>query len=162
MDLSTIAPIIEEIIKETLEERRYPFGFSKFKGVGNKVASGRLRNSVSVSVQQNKQDIQILQVYMEDYWQWVQSGRLPGKKGVPIGSIEQWIKERGLKGRNKKGKYITNRSFAFAIQHNIKRFGIRPSNFLDIALDRIIKDTRITDLLGEAAYEELINLIEGI
>jgi hypothetical protein len=99
---------------------------------------------------------------MEDYWVWVQSGRLPGKKGVPINAIEQWIKERGLTGRDKKGRFIKRRSFAFAIQTNIKKFGIRPSNFLDKAVNLLETDQRILDALGEEAFEELINRLEGI
>jgi hypothetical protein len=85
-----------------------------------------------------------------------------GRKGVPISAIEKWIKERGLQGRDKNGKFIKRRSFAFAIQNNIKKFGIRPSNFLDVALETIGNDPKIMELLGDAAYEDLINLIEGI
>lgn len=161
MDLERIAPIIEEILKKTLEQRRYPFGFSKFRGVGNKVATGKLRDSIKVETKQT-QNTTIIDVIAEEYFQWVQSGRLPGKKGVPISALENWIKARGLKGRDKKGRFIKNRSFAFAIQSNIKKFGIRPANFLDVALEAIAQDERIMDLLGDAAYEELIDLIEGI
>ena len=161
MDLEKIAPIIETIMKKTLEQKRYPFGFAKFKGTGNKVASGKLRDSISVNVVEQKGET-IIQVISEEYAQWVQSGRLPGKKGVPIAAIEQWIKERGLTGRDKKGKFIKKRSFAFAIQNNIKKFGIRPSNFLDVALEMIAEDPKIMDLIGDEAYDDLINLIEGI
>jgi hypothetical protein len=161
MDVEKIAPIIEEILKKTLEQKRYPFGFAKFRGVGNKVASGKLRDSIQVNVVDNGNS-PIIEVLAEQYFQWVQSGRLPGKRGVPIDAIEKWIKERGLQGRDKKGKFIKRRNFAFAIQNNIKKFGIRPSNFLDVALETIANDQRIMDLLGDAAYEELINLIEGI
>lgn len=162
MDLEKVAPIIETIMKKTLEEKRYPFGFAKFRGVGNKVASGKLRDSIKVNVVKVNQNESIIQVISEEYAQWVQSGRLPGKKGVPIGAIEQWIKERGLQGRDKKGKFIKRRSFAFAIQSNIKKFGIRPSNFLDVALEMIAEDPKVMDLIGDAAYDDLINLIEGI
>ena len=96
MDLEKIAPIIESILKKTLEQRRYPFGFAKFKGVGNKVASGKLRNSIKVNVVQKPNHSGIIEVLAEQYAQWVQSGRLPGKKGVPITAIENWIKSRGI------------------------------------------------------------------
>jgi len=181
MDLEKIAPIIESILKKTLEQKRYPFGFAKFKGVGNKVASGKLRDSIQVQFQKggvtskNITRRQFLKgqtgistipdtivVIMEQYSQWVQSGRLPGKKGIPISAIEDWIKSRGLQGRDKKGQFIKRRSFAFAIQTNIKKFGIRPSNFLDVALETIGNDPKIMELLGDEAYEDLINLIEGI
>ncbi len=161
MDLDKIAPIIEKILKKTLEEKRYPFGFAKFKGVGNKVATGKLRDSVQVEVV-NRPDETIIQVLAEQYAQWVQSGRLPGKKGVPISAIEKWIIARGLQGRDKRGRFIKRKSFAFAIQKNIKKFGIRPSNFLDVALELIAEDPQIMELLEEGSYEELINLIEGI
>jgi hypothetical protein len=162
MDLEKIAPIIEDILKKTLEQKRYPFGFAKFKGVGNKVASGKLRDSIQVQVKKVNEGETVIQVLAEQYSQWVQSGRLPGKKGVPISAIENWIKSRGLQGRNKKGQFINRRSFAFAIQNNIKKFGIRPSNFLDVALETIGNDPKIMELIGDEAYEDLINLIEGI
>jgi len=100
MDLEKVAPIIETIMKKTLEQKRYPFGFAKFRGVGNKVASGKLRDSIKVVTKKVNNDETGIQVISEEYAQWVQSGRLPGKKGVPIGAIEQWIKERGLQGRD--------------------------------------------------------------
>ena len=161
MDLEKIAPIIENIMKKTLEQKRYPFGFSKFRGVGNKVASGKLRDSIKVNVVTNDNE-SIIQIIAEQYSRWVQSGRLPGKRGVPVDAIEKWIKERGLQGRDKTGKFIKRRSFAFAIQNNIKKFGIRPSNFLDVALEMIGQDEKIMELIGNEAYDDLINLIEGI
>ena len=162
MELEKIAPIIEKIMKKTLEEKRYPFGFAKFRGVGNKVASGKLRDSIQVVTKKVNEDETVIQVISEEYAQWVQSGRLPGKKGVPISAIEKWIKERGLTGRDKTGRYIKRKSFAFAIQSNIKKFGIRPSNFLDVALEMIAQDPKVMDLIEEGSFEELIDLIEGI
>ena len=162
MDLEAIAPIIEEIIKDTLEEKRYAFGYAKYRGIGNKVASGNLKNSVQVSVQPKNNNIEVLKVIMADYAEYVQQGRRPGKKNVPIKSLLDWIKERNLKGRNKKGRFISNLSFAFAIQKNINKFGIRPSNFIDFSIDKLLSDTRISTLIEDAAYEDLINAIEGI
>jgi hypothetical protein len=161
MDYTVIAPIIQETIQDVLSQRAYPFGFAKYRGLSDKVASGKLKNSVSVDVVPN-QDRPIVRIFLEDYWVWVQSGRLPGKKGVPLDAIEQWIKNRGLTGRDKKGRFIKRRSFAFAIQTNIKKFGIRPSNFLDKAIVLLETDQRIIDALGEEAFEELINRLEGI
>lgn len=161
MDLEKIAPILEDIIRQSLYEKRYKFGFANYQGTGNKVASGTLARSVEVkATHQNNMDI--LQVLMEEYGQWVQSGRLPGKGFVPVGSLMQWIKQRGLKGRDKKGKFMTDKSFAYAIQKNINKFGIRPANFLDVSMEKIMEDPRITELLGDAAYDELINSLTGI
>lgn len=161
MDLDAIAPILEQILKKSLEEKRYRFGFAKYQGLSDKVASGKLVNSISVTTVQKKNET-VLSVFMEDYGQFVQSGRVPGQKGVPISALEQWIKDRKIQGRDKKGRYITRRSFAFAIQKNIKKFGIRPSNFLDVAFDMIMDDDRIIEIIGEQAFEDLMNVIEGL
>ena len=161
MDYTVIAPIIQETIQKVLSQRVYPFGFVKYRGLGDKGASGRLKNSVNVQVMPSE-DRPIIRIFLEDYWIWVQNGRLPGKKGVPIQAIEQWIKDRGLTGRDKKGRFTKRKSFAFAIQTNIKKFGIRPSNFLDKAIVLLETDQRIIDALGEEAFEELINRLEGI
>lgn len=161
MDLEAIAPILEDIIRQSLYEKRYQFGFANYRGTSNKVASGTLARSVQVVTKQSN-DVTVLQVLMEEYGQWVQSGRMAGKGFVPVGSLMRWIKQRGLKGRDKKGRYMTDKSFAYAIQTNIKKFGIRPSNFLDVSIEKIMNDPRIVELIGEATYEDLINTIEGI
>jgi hypothetical protein len=161
MDLEAIAPILEDIIRQSLYEKRYQFGFANYRGTSNKVASGTLARSVQVVTKQS-QDVTVLQVLMEEYGQWVQSGRMAGKGFVPVGSLMRWIKQRGLKGRNKKGKFITDKSFAYAIQKNINKFGIRPANFLDVSIEKIMNDPRIVELIGEATYEDLINTLEGI
>lgn len=161
MDLQKITPIIVETIKKSLKEKRYPFGAGKYRGIGNKVASGKLYNSVSAQIKHNS-DGDAIVISMEDYGSFVQSGRAPGKKGVPVSAIEKWIKSRGLKGRDKKGRFITNKSFAFAIRQNIMKFGIKPANFIDISIEDLMKNEEITKLLGDQAFEDLINLIEGI
>ena len=161
MDLDAIAPILEDIIRQSLYEKKYPYGFKNYTGKGNKVASSSLARSVKVVTVKKKDEV-VLQVIMNEYAQYVQSGRRPGKGNVPIKSLIQWIKDRNLKGRDKKGRFITNESFAFAIQANIKRFGIKPANFIDVSVAKIMSDPRITELIGDAAYEDLINAIEGI
>lgn len=161
MDYSIIAPIIKDTIQDVLSQRVYPFGFAKYRGLSDKVASGKLRRSVTVDVIPSE-DRPIIRIFMEDYWQWVQSGRMPGKKDVPLSAIEEWIRSRGLTGRDKKGRFIKRKSFAFAIRTNIKKFGIRPANFLDKAFNLLETDQRIIDALGQEAFEELVNRLEGI
>jgi hypothetical protein len=120
MNLEEIAPIIEAIIKETLAQKRYPFGFDKIKGTGNKIASGKLYNSVTVTTAKTN-DADIINIEMAEYYQWVQSGRLPRKNFVPINALLSWIKSRGIRGRDKKGRFIKDKSLAFAIQKNINK-----------------------------------------
>lgn len=163
MDLNKITPIIVDTIQKALSQKVYPFGMGKNRGVGNKIASGNLRNSVQATVKKGTEGFDVIEISMAEYGQWVQSGRLPGKKGIPISVIEKWIKQRKLKGRNQKtGRYITDKSFAFAIQKNIMKFGIRPSNFLDVAIEDLMENKQIIELLGDAGFDDLINALEGI
>ena len=58
----------------------------------------------------------------------------PGKgytnKHPPTGIIEKWIKRKGIKGRDKKsGRFIKNKSFAFAIAKSIQKKGIKSLSF---------------------------------
>lgn len=170
MDLKSLAPIIEQIVKQTLSEKRYPFGFGKNKGLSNKVASGKLKNSIK-AVQTDKNTIMVYgpggKPLNQTYGDWggrgdVNIGRKKGLKGVPIDALEAWITQRGLKGRDKKGRFITKRSFAFAIQANIKKFGIRPSNYVEYSLDVLEQNDKLIKQIEEITYEELIDLIEGI
>jgi hypothetical protein len=161
MNLEEIAPLIVNSIQKALSEKVYPFGMPNQKGRGNKIASGTLRNSVQATVR-DAGNRDIIEISMAEYGQWVQSGRLPGKRKIPVSVIERWITQRKLKGRDKKGKYIKNKSLAFAIQQNIFKFGIRPSNFLDIAFDNLVKNEEVINLIADATIEDLINAIEGI
>lgn len=119
----------------------YPFapGYSNQRtafGTSPKVASGSLLESISATYNPNDQEIT---VEMLDYWIYVNDGRKPGKY-VPLDAIKKWIKEKGLKGRNKKtGRFITNESFAWGINTNIKKFGIAPTYFYDKAVENFEK-----------------------
>ena len=170
MDLSRLAPIIEQVFKQVLSENRYPFGRPSVKGLSNKVASGKLRNSIK-AVQTNEDTIIVYGPnnlpLNQTYGDWggrgdVNLGRRPGLKGVPIDVLENWIRERGLKGRDKKGKFIKTRSFAFAIQTNIKKFGIRPTNFVELAIDNLENNRELIETIEEITVKEIINLVEGI
>lgn len=162
MDYKAIAPIIQEAIQKALSEKRYRFGRPPYGGLSNKIASGKLYNSIQVITKKKSDDETTLQVLMENYGQWVQSGRLPNKKNVPIQAIEQWIRNRKLRGRDKKGKFIKTKNFAFAIQTNIRKFGIRPSNFLDVAVQIILNNPNILGIIEDETLKEIMDNLEGI
>mgnify|MGYP003149276000 FL=1 len=50
-------------------------------------------------------------------------------KQPPSGIIEKWIKRKGLKGRDKKGRFITHKSLSFLIARSIKSKGIQGISF---------------------------------
>jgi hypothetical protein len=161
MDLEAIAPILEDIIRQNLYKKQYPFGFKNNRGVGNKVASGTLARSIQVAEVKSNNGNDSLIIMMEDYGRYVQGGRKKGKY-APIKPLLQWIKDRNLKGRNKKtGRYITDLSFAFGISRNIKDFGIRPADFVYLSIEDITNNPKITELLEGSAMTDLIKAIEG-
>ena len=161
MNLEALAPILEDIIRQNLYKKQYPFGFANNRGVSNKVASGTLARSVQVAIIKQNSGVDSLLIMMEDYGRYVQQGRKKGKF-APIKPLLQWIKDRNLKGRDKKtGRYITDLSFAFRISRNIKKFGIRGADFVYLSVEDIINNPKITELLEGAAMADLIKAIEG-
>lgn len=50
-------------------------------------------------------------------------------KMPPSKVFEQWVKNKGIKGRDKKGRFITNKSLTFLIARGIFNNGIKPSLF---------------------------------
>ena len=158
MNLEELTPIIEQVFKDALSQRIYRFGLASHHGVSNKIASGSLRDSIKAIPGAGEIGIE-----MNSYAKFVQSGRLPGKKNVPLDAILVWIKERHITGKDKKGKKMPDRSLGFAIMRNIKKFGI-PSDpgFYDIAIQALYDSKELSDALGQMTVDELLNTIEGI
>jgi hypothetical protein len=100
-----------------------------------KVASGRLVNSVRYTV--NSQG-KISFLYDID-GKWVTQGRRRGSRFPPPAPILKWIKEKGIKGRDKRGRFITDKSLTFLISRAIARDGIKPLAFMKMAIDKSIK-----------------------
>ena len=51
------------------------------------------------------------------------------KKQPPSSVIEGWVKRKGIKGRDKKGRFITRKSLSFLIARSIKKKGIPAASF---------------------------------
>ena len=92
-----------------------------------------------------------LELFALDYLQWVDSGRKPFAKKVPLSAILQFIRDRGLRYRDKTtGKFTRSRvrlkarqgspaqsvnKLAFLIQNAIYRNGIRARPVIAPAFD---------------------------
>jgi hypothetical protein len=98
-----------------------------------KIATGKLYNSVSYSV---SPDGDISFSYAEE-GKYVESGRRRGARYPPPGPILQWIKVKGIKGRDRTtGRFITDKSLTFLIQRAISRDGIKPVKFMSEAIEK--------------------------
>ena len=51
------------------------------------------------------------------------------KKMPPSDVFEAWIKRKGIKGRDKRGRFITNKSLSYLIARSVFNNGIKPSLF---------------------------------
>lgn len=141
--LEVFAKLFTNYLKQEISKNQFPYapgykGGGKVSGIGNKVASGKLLNSISYEIDQDSEGNPRFVLSYVDYFEAVNSGRRPQKKKVPIQALLDWIKIRGLKGRNKKGQFIPNLSLAFAIQTNIYKFGIAPAGIYDKGLDGLL------------------------
>ena len=176
MDLDALAPIIAQIVKDSLNEKVYLFGAYQ-KGLTNRVASGRLRDSIGAVVEQNKQGIQVIRVTalggkrLEDtYAYWLINDRQAGK-WANINAIKEWIyNKKSFRIRDyKTGQFLPKTeknvdSVAFVIARSIGRWGFqnKPKNFVEISIDKIMKNEQITQIIEDATYDDLLKQIEGI
>ncbi|WP_289110206.1 hypothetical protein [uncultured Alistipes sp.] len=95
------------------------------------------------------------------YAKFVNAGRKPGTKGVPINVLVEWIRRRRL---NMEGK--RERSVAFAMQRSIRDKGIKPSRFIDKSIDKFYKSKRLENkierFMEEYAEEQLQTIFKQL
>jgi len=127
---------------------------------GKKNVNKALYNSIKFEVFANAKEITI-NFYMLDYGSFVDEGVSGNKKAQtykdykgktvtssfsfkskqpPSGIIEKWIKQRGIKGRDKKGRFTTRKSLAFLIARSIKIRGIKSTSFFQRPLELGMKN----------------------
>jgi hypothetical protein len=131
-----------------------------------------------------KGDVVGVKFFMEDYGKFVDQGvkganpnRLPkgskryGKQQAPnspftFGSgkggglrkgITNWIRKRNIKGRDKKGRFITRKSLRYMIVRSIYLSGIKPSMFFTIPFQQGVK--KLPKELQEKFVTDLENII---
>jgi len=205
MDIETITDIMDEVLKGVLDLDEYPYSAKRPFGTGNKVATGSLRASIMV-VPTSKKGVISFQIFANDYFQWIQSGRAAGKKGVPIDAILDWMNARGIfatdvsnvkykslqsqvstayiinRSRIKKGKKALpmkvlldwikeknvrfnidlQKGMAFAIQRNIKEFGILPADIEDKFYNKLEGSTVFMDALEQYTFEQFVDMVDNI
>lgn len=161
------AKYVVEQSKLNLKKPKKPFGQSTN-------ASGSLYNSLSYIIQGKKNTIKFLS---EDYGQFIDLGvrgsestypqtaqaqtkakeHFKFKTGPHSSIFDNWIKQKGIKGRDKKtGRFITNKSLTYLIARSVGKKGIRATLFFTSPLNRGL------DLFGDEIAEGYIKDKIGI
>lgn len=118
----------------------------KSGGQSYPMKKGNLYNTLKYEVKNN-----VMEIISANYAEYVDKGRLSGKKKVPIQALVKWIKFNNIKPRNSKsGRFTTVIGMAYAIQTNIFKYGITERNFINPAIK-----------MGEALVDELIDINFG-
>jgi hypothetical protein len=116
--------------------------------VVNRVASGNLLNSLTykLRIRYNKPTIDFtVKGDAGRYADVIEYGRKPGAKMPPVSAIEQWIKLKPLKLRNRQGEFIKStesaiKSAAIAIAKSIGENGIEGINYYQDAINDTWED----------------------
>jgi hypothetical protein len=111
--------------------------------VVNRVASGTLLNSLTykLRIRYNKPTIDFtVKGQAGNYADVIEYGRRPGARMPPVAAIEQWIRIKPLKLRNRQGEFIKAtetaiKSAAFAIAKSIGENGIEGISYYQDAIN---------------------------
>lgn len=140
--LQVLVSHLVQHIKDAIAEKKYPYapgfkGGGTTRGQGDKIATGQLYDSIQGSVEVGPDGNPYAVIQYADYFKYVNRGRPAGLKKVPISELLAWIKIRGVRFRNEKGRFRkgSNLQMAFAIQTNIFKYGIKPTYIYDKGLD---------------------------
>jgi hypothetical protein len=173
MDLSKLLPIIDKIVKESLNDRVYIYGRTG-RSLTKRVATGNLKNSIKSVIEKDNDGLQIIKLEAfgkpleNTYAYWLINDRKPGGR-PPVKDIEQWIRnKKDFKIRDMKtGRFLPKnekniKSVAYVISRSIGKFGFKnkPENFIEISSKKIFENKEILQLLEGAAYDEILKALE--
>lgn len=100
-------------------------------------ASDTLYNSVKLLPIKVTNGYFEVQLSLEDYWKYVEKGRLPGK-WPPIKAIKDWIEIKPIIPRPmKNGKLPTTQQLAFLISRKVGLEGIKPRPLLQQSVEEV-------------------------
>jgi hypothetical protein len=111
--------------------------------VVNRVASGTLLNSLTykLRIRYNKPTVDFtVKDAAGQYADVIEFGRRPNSKMPPVSAIEQWIRIKPLKLRNRQGEFIKStesaiKSAAYAIAKSIREKGIEGIHYYQDAIN---------------------------
>ena len=118
-----------------------------------KIATGALYNSVRYTVDSQGK----IQFIFAEEGKYVQSGRRRGARFPPPAPILKWIKTKGIVGRDKRGRFITDKSLTFLISRGISQNGIAPLPFMSMAIKQAKKQlaSKLKKLVAKSMVKRL-------
>ena len=125
----------------------------------DKVATGNLAKSVDYELIEALDSIAV-NILALDYMDVVDGGRRKGAKAPPTDKIIKWMKVKKIRGRDKRGRFIKDKSAAFLIARSIGKNGIKPVFAVKKSL-RKLKSLQ-AKLLTDAAVEDMTKMIQGV
>ena len=115
-----------------------------------------LENSISVEPFSDG-DIEGVRVLMNSYGLNVNNGRTAGK-GAPPYKIDEWVRRNSSSLNLKDTKPSTIKQVGYLINRSIKRKGIRPHRFIDIAIEKV--EPKLTLDLVNAFFRDIREELE--
>lgn len=148
-----VKSILDKFRKRVITEARKNLTRQKKK------ASGRLYKDLSSDVEVYRSGNFALSFDITEYGEFVDKGvsgterkyNTPFKftnKQPPTRVILPWLKQKGIKGRGKNGRFIKQNTLAFLIARSIKKKGLKPSLFFTKPFENEYK--KLSDDLVEA------------
>lgn len=161
--------VMTQIFRELLLQKRYPFGIPP-RGYNDKKASGNLVNSIKIQNSYFDKDLTTLTYDIDgpvgsngySYFRVVDKGRMRGRQQPPIQPIFNWLKKRGIRGKDKKGRFIKDLSLAYAISGGIKKKGIRATNVKNLFEIEIYQNPKFFQLYKELFGIEFTDTIDNV
>ena len=125
-------------------------------------ATGKLISSLDYNIEDSLLSTDLV-ITMQNYGEYVNTGRKRGAAKVPIKALVEWIKQKGIETNNKKVL-----GMAFAIQKTIEKQGIPTANsrkrgkrteFVDDTIKRI--QAEVERRITEMAFREVNVLVDN-
>ena len=135
-----------------------------------KNATNDLYNSINYDLKvSNKETSFSFSFEMEDYGEFIDKG-VSGvdkkyntpyaytTKAPPPNVFAKWAKAKGIKPRDKNGKFITNKAFGFIMSRHIFSKGQKPTKFFSLSFEQ--QFAKLPDDLLKAFGDDLDNFLD--
>lgn len=149
-----ISKIVVEFSKDLMELVRMVMESNV--GINTKVGENTLVGSdiyKTLSVKATNDGDLIFDIVLNDYIQFIESGRRKGAKFPPVEPIVRWARKKGIP---------TDNSTIFLIRRAISREGIRPRPIMAYVFEEVDRewDTNLSDKLFDKIMEEIDNFFK--